>query len=78
AQEGPGASARIRIVAGASRAEAVAAVYEATDGKPDVAVYGGEVVSAGRVEMLPHLHEQAISITAHRFGTPNALSDGLL
>ena len=78
AKQGPQASARVRIVAGASRAEAVAAVYEATAGKPDVAVYGGEVVSAGRVEMLPYLHEQAVSITAHRFGTPNKLSEGLI
>ncbi len=77
-KDGAGASARVRIVAGASRADQVAAVYEATGGKPDVAVYGGEVVSAGRVEMLPHLREQAVSITAHRFGTPNHLSDGLI
>ncbi|WP_280529491.1 hypothetical protein [Paramicrobacterium chengjingii] len=35
----------------------------------DLALYGG------RVEMLPHLREQAVSITAHRFGTPSTLSD---
>ncbi|WP_167132855.1 proline dehydrogenase family protein [Paramicrobacterium chengjingii] len=78
AKQGPSASERIRIVAGASRESEVAAVYAASKGKPDVAVYGGEVVSAGRVEMLPHLHEQAVSITAHRFGTPNTLSDGVI
>ena len=78
AQDGPHASARIRVIAGPSRDAEVAAVFEATNGKPDVAVYGGEVVSAGRVEMLPHLHEQAVSITAHRFGTPNHLSEGLI
>ena len=78
ARTGPQAGARVRLVAGVSRAEAVAAAFRATGGKPDVAVYGGEVVSAGRVEMLPHLHEQAVAITAHRFGTPNALSEGLL
>ena len=78
AKQGPQASARVRVVAGESREAAVAAAYTATSGKPDVAVYGGPVVSAGRVEMLPHLHEQAVSITAHRFGTPNRLSDGLL
>jgi RHH-type proline utilization regulon transcriptional repressor/proline dehydrogenase/delta 1-pyrroline-5-carboxylate dehydrogenase len=76
--QGPQAGARIRVVAGASREAEVAAVYEATAGKPDIAVYGGEVVSAGRVEMLPYLHEQAVSITAHRFGTPNQLSEGLI
>ncbi len=78
AKQGAQASSRVRIVAGASRADEVAAAFAATDGKPDVAVYGGEVVSAGRVEMLPFLHEQAVSITAHRFGTPNKLSEGLI
>ncbi|NLA28784.1 MAG: bifunctional proline dehydrogenase/L-glutamate gamma-semialdehyde dehydrogenase, partial [Propionibacterium sp.] len=76
--DGPHASARVRVVAGDSRPEQIAAVYEATGGKPDIAVYGGEVVSGGRVEMLPYLHEQAVSITAHRFGTLNHLSDGLI
>ena len=54
------------------------AVAEATNGKPDVAVYASPVTAAGRVEMLPFLHEQAVSITAHRFGTPNPLSDELI
>ena len=78
AQQGPDAGARVRIVAGLSRESEVAAAYEATGGKPDVAIYGGDVVSAGRVEMLPHLREQSVSITAHRFGTPNHLGDGLV
>ena len=78
AVDGPDAAARIRVIAGASRADAVARVFEATGGKPDVAVYGGEPVRSGRVELLPHLHEQAVSITAHRFGTPNRLSEGLV
>ncbi len=30
------------------------------------------------MELLPFLHEQAVSITAHRFGTPNHLSDSLI
>ncbi|MGO3146495.1 MAG: proline dehydrogenase family protein [Leucobacter sp.] len=78
AKEGPHAGARIRVVAGASRDAIVAAVYAASGGKPDVAVYGNPVVSAGRVEMLPYFHEQAVSITAHRFGTPNHLSDAVI
>ena len=78
AADGPAAGARIRLVAGASRPECLAALTSATGGKPDIAVYGGDVVSAGRVEMLPFVHEQAVSITAHRFGTPNGLSAGLL
>ncbi|MFQ4148248.1 proline dehydrogenase family protein [Arthrobacter sp. LAPM80] len=64
---------RIRLIGGDS-----SAVYEATGGRPDLAIYHGSVTEAGRVEMLPFLHEQAVSITAHRFGTPNHLSDGLI
>ena len=78
ALEGPDAGVRIRVVAGASRADVLAGITEASGGKPDIAVYGGEVVRAGRVEMLPHLREQAVSITAHRFGTPSHLTDGLI
>lgn len=78
AAEGPQAGARIRLVAGASRKQQLQAIIEASAGKPDIAVYDGEVVAAGRVELLPFLREQAVSITAHRFGTPNALSEGLV
>ena len=35
-------------------------------------------ILAGRIDLLPFLPEQAISITAHRFGTPNQLSDSLI
>ena len=51
---------------GGSRSE----LARATDGDPGLAIYSGPVVSAGRVELLPFLREQAVSITAHRFGTP--------
>lgn len=64
---------RIRLIGGnATR------LAEALGGRPDVAVYAHEVTEAGRVEMLPFVHEQAVSITAHRFGTPNHLSEGLI
>ncbi|GGH47057.1 1-pyrroline-5-carboxylate dehydrogenase [Microbacterium album] len=56
---------RIRLVGGDARA-----VAAATGGAPNVAVYAGPVVSAGRVELLAFLREQAVSITAHRFGNP--------
>lgn len=78
AQHGPNASARVRLLAGASKADALQLITEATGGKPDIAVYGNDVVSAGRVEMLPFMHEQAVSITAHRFGTPNKLTEGII
>jgi RHH-type proline utilization regulon transcriptional repressor/proline dehydrogenase/delta 1-pyrroline-5-carboxylate dehydrogenase len=64
---------RIRLIGGNAKALA-----EATGGRPDLAIYSHPVTEAGRVELLPFLHEQAISITAHRFGTPNHLSDRLI
>jgi RHH-type proline utilization regulon transcriptional repressor/proline dehydrogenase/delta 1-pyrroline-5-carboxylate dehydrogenase len=54
---------RVRLL-GASAAELATAV----SGSPALAVYSGEVVSAGRVELLTFLREQAVSITTHRFG----------
>ncbi|MHA3685252.1 proline dehydrogenase family protein [Leucobacter sp. HY1908] len=78
AATGPHAGARIRLVAGSSREAAAAEIFTATRGKPDVAVYSGETVTAGRVTLLPYLREQAVSITAHRFGTPNRLTEGLI
>ena len=65
--------ARIRLIGGDA-----AALAKATGGRPDLAVYAHAVTEAGRVELLPFLHEQAVSITAHRFGTPNHLSDALI
>ena len=59
------AGGRVRLL-GASPAELATVVA----GSPALAVYSGEVVSAGRVELLTFLREQAVSITAHRFGTP--------
>jgi RHH-type transcriptional regulator, proline utilization regulon repressor / proline dehydrogenase / delta 1-pyrroline-5-carboxylate dehydrogenase len=64
--------ARVRAIGG--DAEALTA---ATDGAPSIAVYDGIVTESGRIELLPFLHEQAISITAHRFGAISALTDGL-
>jgi RHH-type proline utilization regulon transcriptional repressor/proline dehydrogenase/delta 1-pyrroline-5-carboxylate dehydrogenase len=56
---------RVRLLGGSAQEFA-----EVTEGSPAVALYGGAAVTAGRIEMLPYLREQAVSITAHRFGTP--------
>ncbi|MCW2840131.1 MAG: 1-pyrroline-5-carboxylate dehydrogenase [Aeromicrobium sp.] len=64
---------RIRLI-GAS----AATVATATGGRPDLAVHDHEVTESGRIELLPFLKEQAVSITAHRFGTPDHLTDDLL
>ncbi len=37
---------------------------------PDVAIYTGPVTESGRRELMPFFKEQAVSITAHRFGNP--------
>ncbi|WP_292833910.1 bifunctional proline dehydrogenase/L-glutamate gamma-semialdehyde dehydrogenase [Microbacterium sp.] len=47
------------------------ALAEATAGDPDIAVYDNPVTTAGRLELLPFLREQALAITAHRFGNPD-------
>lgn len=73
ADAGKLSGARIRLIGGDAKALA-----ETTGGRPDLAVYFHPVTEAGRVELLPFLHEQAISITAHRFGTPNHISDSLI
>ncbi|RFA19019.1 bifunctional proline dehydrogenase/L-glutamate gamma-semialdehyde dehydrogenase [Subtercola boreus] len=64
---------RVRLIGGSR-----SALAEATGGRPDLAVYDNPVTSAGRLELLPFLHEQAISITRHRFGAPSTLSDGVV
>jgi RHH-type proline utilization regulon transcriptional repressor/proline dehydrogenase/delta 1-pyrroline-5-carboxylate dehydrogenase len=61
---------RIRLVGGNP-----SAITLATGGRPDLAIWSGPVVTAGRIEMLPFLREQSVSITAHRFGTPSQLTD---
>ncbi|GAA0576475.1 bifunctional proline dehydrogenase/L-glutamate gamma-semialdehyde dehydrogenase [Paractinoplanes ferrugineus] len=45
---------------------------------PDLAVWSQPVTESGRVELIPFLHEQAISITAHRFGNPDRLAAEVL
>ena len=64
---------RIRLVGAAA-----SVVAQALDGRPDVAVFDHPVVESGRVERLPYVLEQAVSITAHRFGTPDHLTDDVL
>ena len=66
ARTGALTAGRIRLAGG----DAVA-LAKALKGNPDVAIYPGEVTTAGRVELLPFLHEQSVSITAHRFGNPD-------
>jgi RHH-type proline utilization regulon transcriptional repressor/proline dehydrogenase/delta 1-pyrroline-5-carboxylate dehydrogenase len=64
---------RVRLVG--SDAKDVAAAVE---GDPDVAIYADPVTASGRIEALPFLQEQAVSITNHRFGNHDAEFDRVL
>ncbi|CAN5164893.1 bifunctional proline dehydrogenase/L-glutamate gamma-semialdehyde dehydrogenase [soil metagenome] len=66
-------TARIRLIGGNALALA-----GAVGGNADVAVWAGPVTTSGRIELLPFLHEQAVSITAHRFGNPDRAMAGLV
>jgi RHH-type proline utilization regulon transcriptional repressor/proline dehydrogenase/delta 1-pyrroline-5-carboxylate dehydrogenase len=63
-------------------AEAVAALHgqlsRAAGGDPDLAVYDNDVTTAGRLELLPFLREQSVTITAHRFGNPDPWSEAVI
>ena len=56
---------RIRLLG-----EADDALRRALAERIEVALFTGAVVASGRVELLPFLHEQAISATNHRYGDP--------
>ncbi len=64
---------RVRLIGATA-----AATAEAVNGSPSLAIYANPVVSAGRVEILTFLREQAVSVTAHRFGTPHRYDIPLL
>lgn len=63
-------SGRIRLI-GASTEELQNPVYA----NPALAFFSGAVTESGRVELLPFLQEQSVSVTAHRFGTLREIPD---
>ncbi|GAA3583338.1 proline dehydrogenase family protein [Klugiella xanthotipulae] len=67
---------RIRVVAAPGTPAGDA--HTALAGRVDVALYTDPVTLAGRVEILPFLREQSVTITAHRFGNPDAWSEGVI
>ena len=75
---GPAVS-RARLVGSADTVAGIhRALAEAVGGNPDLATYDNEVTAAGRLELLPFLHEQSITITAHRFGNPDPWSEAVI
>ncbi|WP_243076519.1 bifunctional proline dehydrogenase/L-glutamate gamma-semialdehyde dehydrogenase [Microbacterium sp. SS28] len=70
---------RVRLVGSTAAVDALhEALAAAVGGDPDLAVYTNEVTTAGRLELLPFLREQSITITAHRFGNPDRWSDEVI
>ncbi|MFD5226257.1 bifunctional proline dehydrogenase/L-glutamate gamma-semialdehyde dehydrogenase [Microbacterium sp. NPDC058342] len=75
AEEASPTADRVRLIGGRDAVASLhLAVAEAVGADRSLAVYADEVTSAGRIELLPFLHEQAISITAHRYGNPDPWS----
>ncbi|GAB3603593.1 proline dehydrogenase family protein [Microbacterium aureliae] len=70
---------RARLVGAAASVRALrTALAEGLGGDPGVAVYADEVTTAGRLELLPFLREQSITLTAHRFGVPDPWSEPVI
>ncbi|MGC4173976.1 proline dehydrogenase family protein [Demequina sp.] len=59
-----------------SRVRAVGELPQAAR-SASVAIYADPVTASARLELFPFLREQAISMTAHRFGTLNQLAAGV-
>lgn len=55
-----------------------ALIQAALGGALNVAVWDGPATVAARVEALPFLHEQSVSITNHRYGNPTAITADIL
>ena len=56
---------RVRLVGGSRERFAAD-----SDGRPEHTLFDGPVLEAGRIELLTFVREQALSVTAHRFGMP--------
>lgn len=70
---------RVRLIGSTDAVAALhATVARAVGGDPDLAIYDNEVTTAGRLELLPFLHEQSVTITAHRFGNPDRWSEDVI
>ncbi|WP_150955355.1 proline dehydrogenase family protein [Microbacterium testaceum] len=70
---------RLRLVGPAATVSTLrAAVAETVGGDVSLTVYANEVTTAGRLELLPFLREQAVSIGAFRFGAVDAWSAAVI
>jgi RHH-type proline utilization regulon transcriptional repressor/proline dehydrogenase/delta 1-pyrroline-5-carboxylate dehydrogenase len=74
-------SERVRLVGGdpvRGAGAAATALLTALDASVNLAVYAHPVTQSGRVELLPFVREQALSITNHRFGNTTPLLDEVI
>jgi RHH-type proline utilization regulon transcriptional repressor/proline dehydrogenase/delta 1-pyrroline-5-carboxylate dehydrogenase len=67
-----GRTARIRFIGDQSNSELLQLRSSC-----DIAIYDGPQTESGLIELLPYFKEQAVSVTAHRFGSPAKLADQL-
>ena len=65
-QAGGVATTRIRLIGGDPLVLA-----RVLHGQPGIALHAGPVTTSGRIELLPFLREQSISVTAQRHGHPD-------
>lgn len=63
---------RVRLIGKINEIEAGSPLASA-----DVALYQDPATESGRIELLPYFKEQAVSVTAHRFGNPVKFVDQL-
>ena len=77
--DAPARRDRVRLVGPAESVRTLRRdLAAAVAGDPDLAIYADEVTQAGRIELLPFLREQSITITAHRFGNPDRWSEEVI
>lgn len=70
---------RVRLVGPSGSVRALrTALAKTIAGDPAVTVFADEVTTAGRIELLPFLREQAISIAAFRHGRPDPWSTAVI
>jgi RHH-type proline utilization regulon transcriptional repressor/proline dehydrogenase/delta 1-pyrroline-5-carboxylate dehydrogenase len=67
-----GNSTRVRLIG-----DNAANLQQGLGGRPDIAIWDQPVTLSGRLELLPFLLEQALSVTAHRYGSPDPMTEGL-
>ncbi|AWB88194.1 1-pyrroline-5-carboxylate dehydrogenase [Salinibacterium hongtaonis] len=62
-QAGEVTTPHIRVIGGAAEATAIALVH-----RPEIGVYSAPITTSGRLELLPMLRTQTVTLTAHRYG----------